>query len=267
MTIALPPKPSILAPELPAEATRGAKHICLDIETGFADRDAVKAAQALWTPPPAMKDEDKIEAKRKDAFAKIERESALLDAAPLTSVAFCTESENAVFVISNGRPKGLDKIKGLSAKVYALKDERTMLVAIREWLDARAMATTMLIGFNIIRFDLPKLRNAYLRHRLRLPMLFAPEARDSGVEVYDVMMKFVRFFSAERSDAFYISLDEVTQRLGMPRHKHIVSGEDMPRFFKEGKVKEIVTYCFLDTADTYSAFLTMTGQFRENEAA
>jgi hypothetical protein len=284
-----------------AETPKGAKHICLDVETGHADEKDIKVAQDLWTPPSNMKTKEgleaafkaavgevakddpkrsakveKLEKKRDDGLQKIEdcraeamerirTKSALLDAAPIISMAICTEAENAVFVAA--KAKGLDKIKGMPAGVYSFKNEREMLIGIREWLDARALATTVLIGFNIVRFDLPKLRNAYLRHRLIPPQVLAPEARDSGVEVYDVMKQFVRFYSPESSDSFYISQEEVTRRLGMPGHKHIVRGAEVPDLWKAGKVKEVVTYNFLDTADAYSVFLTMTGQFNEDGKA
>lgn len=260
---------SVLAPEMAVTLPKAAKHICLDLETAHAGEDAVELAQEFAKPNSNIKDPEKALASMEEKRAKIKEKSALLDAAPISCLSLVTESEHAIFYYK-GTPwpkklKIVTEIEGFDGEVLCMKDEADMLVAARTWLDARAVPASIVIGFNIYGFDLPKLRSAYVRNRLVLPNVFKPEAADAGVETYDVMQKFLRYFTAEKAGDRYIKLEEVEARLGLPSYKGRVSGAEVPDMVAAGKAREVLTYCYLDTLSTYAAFRAMTGQYTETK--
>lgn len=231
------------------QAAPMARWICLDIETGDPDSQAIEAAIASWKPPSNVKDEAKIEARREEAKAKIRESGALLDAAPVLCVAIKTDVGAVVFsgMGSHHRPD----IDGWH--VVALDDERTMLLALTAYLDSVVGPETIICGFNIMGFDAPKIRHSFVRNRLPMPQCF--RVGDQLQPMFDVMKKF-RFFSVEHSDALFVSLDTVAASFGIQKPKSVVSGADVPRMHKEGKASEILVYCCIDTettAEIYSA--------------
>lgn len=260
---------SALTPQMAATVPKAAKHICVDIETGHASEEAIELAQEFAKAAANIKDPEKIKVALEEKRAKIREKSALLDAAPIACLSIVTENEQAIFYYQ-GMPwpkklKAITDIKGFEGEIFFGKDEADMLVMVRTWLDLRAVPASIFIGFNIYGFDLPKLRQAYVRHRLTLPNVLKPEAADAGVETYDVMQKFLRYFTAEKAGEFYIKLEEVEARLGLPSYKGRVSGAEVPGMVAAGKAREVLTYCYLDTLSTYAAFRAMTGQYAESK--
>lgn len=233
--------------------------VCIDIETGHADKKVVDDEIARWEPPSNMKDAEKIEAKRKEASEKIRDRSALLDASPIACIAVRTEKVGRIF-------NGLDK------KAYAVNhsdvisagNEKKMLTDFREWMDAITTEHTVLIGFNIYSFDLPRLRAAFMRHRLKLPNILTPRLLDDEKQpTIDVMKMFLRGFTADCVDDRMISLREVEHRLGLPEYKDKISGAEVPDMIVKGKIKEVLTYCAVDTLSTLQAYLLMTSSSPE----
>src|SRR5688572_12354909 len=95
--------PSALAPKMPASLPKAAKHICLDLETGRADDDAIELVQQFARAAANIKDDEKAAASLEAKRAKIRENAALLDAAPISCLSFVTEAEHAVFYY-RGRP-------------------------------------------------------------------------------------------------------------------------------------------------------------------
>jgi hypothetical protein len=281
--------------------TAPAAWLCLDLETGDAPEEAITAAieawkpgngaktadeinaeaeraAATWTPPSNIKDPVKIEERREAALAKIEADrigalakieerraeaaariqekSALLDAAPVVCIGVQTDQEAVEF---NGMDMTAFDIGGMPA--VPCGDERNMLIWLRDWLDLRTGPGTVIVGQNIRNWDLPKLRNAYLRHRLRLPAIFAPRILDSDPmpAIVDTASLF-KAFSAEHRDNFCPSLDVICAGLGIPKPKSVISGADVPRLYREGRYHEILIYNAVDREATTRAYLLMTGQ-------
>ena len=267
MPAIIAPHPSALAPKMPTALPQAAKHICLDIETGNADEAAIELVQQFARAATNIKDEEKALASLEAKRDKIREKAALLDAAPISCFSLVTESEHSIFYYKAEpwpkKMKVVTDIKGFDGELFCLKDERDMLTVARDWLDKRAVPASIVIGFNIYGFDLPKLRAAYVRNRLALPNIFKPEAVDVGVETYDVMQKFLRYFTAEKAGDRYIALEEVEARLGLPSYKGRVSGAEIPAMVAAGKAREVLTYCYLDTLSTYAAFRALTGQYKD----
>lgn len=228
-----------------------AEWLVLDIETGNPDEDSIERAIAAWKPPSNVKDESKIAARREEARVKIREKGALLDSAPILCVAIKSNLGSLVFS-SMGAQHQPQIANWL---VVALDDERSMLTALAVYLDASVGAETVIAGHNISGFDLPKLRNAFVRHRLPVPRALKPT--EPFQPMWDTMRKF-RFYSAEHSDELFVSLDVVAESFGIPKPKTVVTGAEVPRMHQEGKCSEILAYCCVDVEVGTQVYLAMT---------
>jgi hypothetical protein len=264
MPVITPQKSSSLAPKI-QDMPQGVHHVCLDIETMEADKKVIDAAKARWKAPWNLKDPEKIKAHQLAFEKSCEEDSALLDGSPVAVLCVITEKGSVLFTCASSK-KAIAAIKNIPAVIYQFKTEREMLEAARTWLDNRTRSELVVVGFNLLGFDNPRLRMAYLRNRLRLPVILQPEARDVGVEVYDVMVKFLRSFTAEKNGEKFIGLEEVMGRLDLPTFQSTLDGAAVPGYLKQGKVKEVLTKCYLDTAGTYQAFLMMTSQYKDQDS-
>ncbi len=239
---------------LAAHLLEPARYAVLDLETGYAPQSAIDAALEGWKPPKTWKEET-VAARRAEMAEKAEEKSALLDAGPIICLALKT---NRMAVILNGMDATSPEIPGWLC--LPCMDEKGLLLALRTILEAVTAPDTVIAGHNILNFDLPKIRNAYLRNRLRLPMAL----QDHAQPVVDTMRQ-IRYFSMENADERFVSLDTVARVLGIPQPKQVITGADCPRLHKEGRIAEICTYCCLDVATTERAYLLMTGQAADLE--
>lgn len=255
------PRTDAPAPSGPAV---GARHFCTDIETANASDDAIELSATFYKPPSNMKDAAKLAERERVAMEKMREKSALLDLAPLAVVGIKTESEAVLFHCIKTK-KRVDSLKNIPATIYGFKGEREMLGAVREWADPRFTPNQVIIGHNIRLFDLPKIRGGYVRNRLVLPKVFQPAARDGGVTVFDTMREFLYNFTAELAGDRYVSQEEMVARLGIPGHKHRLSGAEIPGMVAQGKAEEVLAYNYLDVAEAYAAFLAMTGQYQDEK--
>ncbi|MDS4070520.1 MAG: ribonuclease H-like domain-containing protein, partial [Candidatus Competibacter sp.] len=216
---------------------RPASFVVLDLETGDAPEDAIESAIAAWKAPSNWKPETAA-AKRQEAAEKIRERAALLDASPILCIAIQTDLERTIF---NGMSEEAPTIEGW--KVIGCGGEAGMMRALRAWMNAGTTPETVIVGHNARAFDMPKLRNAYVRHGLRLPELLKPRLRDEDkAELVDTSSLF-KAFSMEHRDDFCPSLDAVAASFGIQRPKQHMSGADCPRLFKEGRFVEVLTYC------------------------
>lgn len=231
-----------------------AKLICLDIETGHADAKTIEEEVSRWTPPPNVKDPFKVEERRKEAADKIKEKSALLDAAPIACISARTDKVGVVF---NGMDKKSYTVN--HSKVISAGSEKKMLIDFRDWLDLIADEKTILIGFNIFGFDLPRIRAAFMRHRLKLPQVLTPRVLDDDKQpIIDVMRMFLKGFTADKAGDYCMSLQEVERRLGLPEYKDKISGAEVPDLIVKGEIKKVLTYCAVDTMSTLRAYMLMS---------
>lgn len=241
-----------VSPLAPAQVLAPSRYAVLDCETGFPDQSAIDAALESWKPPKNWKPET-VAAKRAEMAEKVAEKSALLDAAPILCIALKTDRGAILF---NGMSADAFDVPGWA--VMPCGDERGLLLGLRSILDCLAGPETVLVGHNFCSFDAGKIRNALLRHRLRLPVALAE--RDQPV--FDTMRQ-IRRFSAEFSEERYVQLDDVARVLCIPQPKQVITGADCPRLHKEGQYAAICTYCCVDVATTERAYLLMTGQSAE----
>lgn len=229
-----------------------AAFVVLDLETGDAPSEAIATAIEAWKAPSNWKPET-IETKRREFAAKAIEKAALLDASPILCVVLQTDRTR---LILNGMDHTAPEIDGWP--VIPCGDEGGLLVTLRAWLDASTTPETLVVGHNIRAFDLPKLRNAYIRHFLRLPEILKPRlSNEEKAEVIDTSTLF-KAFSMEHRDDFCPSLDTVAISFGIPRPKQHMNGADCPRLYAEGQIKTVLTYCAVDVATTTRAYQLMT---------
>jgi hypothetical protein len=134
-----------------------------------------------------------------------------------------------------------------------------MLTGFGAWLDSIITdeTYTVFVGHNIRGFDLPKLRNAYIRNGLKLPASLRPSFGDEqSIQTVDTMHLF-KAFSMEHRNDMYVSLDTVAESFGISGIKNQVSGADVPKLHRQKKFETILTYCALDTTVTTQIFKLM----------
>ncbi|EXJ16946.1 ribonuclease H-like domain-containing protein [Imhoffiella purpurea] len=238
------------APVVTLTQTAAARYVVLDIETGDAPEDAIQAALGSWKAPKNWKPET-VEKNRAEAAEKIRSKAALLDASPILCVGARTDREAIMF---NGMGEaGPLELSGWSVRSYP--DEGAMLAGMAAWLDTQTDADTILIGHNVRAFDLPKIRGAFVRHRLALPACLKP--RTDGSQPMTDTMSLFKSFSMEHRDAFAVGLDVVCTAFGIPRPKQVISGDDVPRLHREGHFAEILIYNAIDVDATTEIYRLM----------
>lgn len=236
----------------------GLKHFCFDIETGNAGAEDINTKAQEAKLPAKAKTEADVNAAKIEAYQKAVDKAALLDRAPIMVLCAATEAGNTVWsCIPTKCP--VKTMPGLQAEIRNFGSEKEMLLDLREWLAERTGENTEIIGFNSRGFDLPKMRNAYIRHKLQLPAVFVPGVNPH----YDVMREYLRNYTTEFNGQLFVKLKTVQSRLGLPQYKEFISGADAPRLAEQGQDKLVIPYCYMDTMTTYLAYKLMTGQLED----
>ena len=105
----------------------------------------------------------------------------------------------------------------------------------------------LLVGFNILDYDLVVLKQRSIRHQIR-PTCCIPFARYRAQPVFDVMWEFAAW-------RHRISLDELARAMGMTSSKQNgVDGSKVYDLFLEGRHQEIADYCLADVELTRLLF-------------
>lgn len=233
-----------------APAPTIAHHIVIDIETIDAGEDAILATQEAWQAPSNWKPETAA-AKRAEMVERLRDKAALLDASPIVCIGARSDREAVMFSGGGGADTRID-----GWHVIGTDNERDMLQAFSVWLGTCADLSTTWVGHNVRGFDLPKIRNAFVRHRLALPESLRPR-EGAGNPVADTMHLF-RHFSMEHRDDRFVGLDTVAAAFGVPKPKAVVSGAEVPRLYREGRIAEILTYNAIDIDTTAEIYRLMT---------
>ena len=222
------------------------EYIVLDIETIAGDpSDAENWMRQCWKPAGNWKPET-IGSRWLEALGKKEERLALIDGSPIISVAMRTPQ---ACTLVHWLPCQ-ESIEG--AQLIRCEDERSMLRTVRDLLDVTDDATA-LVGHNVRRFDLPRLRRGMVKHGLRIARSLASHDQS----LFDTMDRFSRFTVDERA---FIGLAECLEAFGLPNHKADVSGEDVGRLAQSKQYGTLLRYAVLDVEAEHALFLRMTGQ-------
>src|SRR5215510_4667730 len=132
-----------------------------------------------------------------------------------------------------------------------LVGERTERQLISAFADKIAELTPQLVTFNGNSFDLPVLRYRAIINKVSAPGLsFRPyfnRYTEDAVDLCDVLSSF----SAQSK----VTLDELSRIIGLPGKPDGLSGADVERYFREGRIQEIANYCETDVVNTYRIWL------------
>jgi len=223
------------------------QHVTIDVETiqGTPDEaeDYVRrtfTADLRWTAAT-------IGERYKQAVEAAKEKRALLDTAPIISVSLRTESDCRLI---HWMPLDVPAIAGVPLE--RMPDLRSMLLRVRDYLDCCG-PDTVIVGHNVTGFDLPKLRLAMIRNRIRLPAVLA----DPDQPVYDTMRMWT-YFSVDKRQ--FVSLNEALELAGLPSHKGQLSGADVPSLYQAGQFETIALYAICDVLAEDSLYLWMTGR-------
>lgn len=230
---------------------------------------AVEYLVTQWEPPKSVTKQETIDARREEFRESITRKAetlrdkaALFDEAPIICIGACGFEGLVVFeAMRAGGPTIEDGIA-----VIRCGDERAMLQKFREWLDIQAAPPTettqgtALIGFNIMGFDLPKLRGRYMHHKMKPPLALRAGDGEKLNPVIDIMRTFLNFCTVDFRQRKMISFEKVLEHLGLPNYKKGVNGAKVPEMHKQKKFAEIVRYNAIDVHGEFSAWSLMSGQ-------
>jgi len=223
------------------------EYVVLDIETTAGDpTEAEEWMRRAWAPSPKWKPAT-IGSRFLDAYEKKQERLALLDTAPIISVTLLTAAD---FRVLHWLPCDGDAAPGVPAE--RLADQTAMLRRAAEYLGS-CDADTVLVGHNVLKFDLPKLRQAMIRHAVALPACLV--WRDHPV--YDTMREWSRFTLDDRQ---YIGLGELLETCGLIDPKQVVSGAMVPELYAQERYREILAYAVADVLAESALFRRMTGR-------
>ena len=142
--------------------------------------------------------------------------------------------------------------------------ERTEKQLIASFCDKIAELKPQLVTFNGNTFDLPVLRYRAMIHRVSAPglaaRLYFNRHSEDAVDLCDILSSFAPHTKA--------SLNELSKIMGLPGKPEGIDGNEVERYFLEGRIKEIADYCQTDVVNTYLVWLRyelFRGRLTESE--
>lgn len=213
--------------------------VILDIETSGVLWDALDEAQQKEILKYA-EDEDEIE-----------RAKSGLTLSPLTGEVVAIgllnpeTSRGAVyFQAPNGLREPIEKFMEGNGCRLELTQGTEQMILERFWADI--MNFDQLISFAGRTFDGPFLHIRSALHDIKATKNLVPYRY--GTAHFDILDQLTFFGAGRRS---HFTLDMVCRAFGIESPKsHGITGDDVPRFFREGKYLEIARYCAGDLIAT-----------------
>jgi len=228
--------------------------ICLDIETCNSEQ-AFQLESKFVKANSNIKDEEKKAGNIAEKLATMKEKSALLDTAPIGVIGLQIGEGMPIVLHTDVRlPSGVmgDQNGGGAVQCTTFNCSKDMFIGLRNMLDTlfntalQAGQVLTIVGFNSIKFDIPKLRLAYIRHGLKLPIALRPNIE--GVINYDVMLKFTKYYTKNESP--YIGLDHVCALLGVGEVDKPLDSSKVPGMLEAGETATVALHCGLDVAKT-----------------
>jgi 3'-5' exonuclease len=129
--------------------------------------------------------------------------------------------------------------------------ERTEKELISSFVERIAQLAPQLVTFNGSSFDLPVLRYRALVYSIAAPGLSARpyfnRYTDDALDLCDVLSSF--------SSQAKVTLHELCRVIGLPGKPDGITGGEVEKYYREGRIREIADYCETDVVNTYRAWL------------
>jgi predicted PolB exonuclease-like 3'-5' exonuclease len=140
------------------------------------------------------------------------------------------------------------QVDALGAPHVGNRSERELIAS---FVNRIAELSPQLITFNGSSFDLPVLRYRAMTHRLPAVGLSArpyfKRYTEDAIDLCDVLSSF--------SSQGKASLHEICRVMGLPGKPDGIRGEDVEKYYREGRIQEIADYCESDVVNTYQLWL------------
>jgi len=140
------------------------------------------------------------------------------------------------------------EVTALGAPHAGDRSEKELITA---FVGRIAELNPQLVTFNGSGFDLPVLRYRALVHAIPATGLYARpyfhRYTDDAVDLCDVLSSF--------SSPAKVTLHELCKVMGLPGKPGGITGADVDRYYREGRIREIAEYCESDVLNTYRVWL------------
>ncbi len=129
--------------------------------------------------------------------------------------------------------------------------ERPERALIASFVDRIAELAPQLITFNGASFDLPVLRYRAMVNGLAAPGLslrpYFNRYTEDAIDLCDVLSSF--------SSQAKATLHELSRVMGLPGKPDGIAGDQVEKYHREGRLREIADYCESDVVSTYRIWL------------
>ena len=155
---------------------------------------------------------------------------------------------NKIVCISVGIEKSLDDFSIVS---IAGDDERELLLNFVHIINKLTKSKKYVCGHNIETFDIPLIVRKLLMYEIMPPtILYTYKEKPWESKQIDTIHIWRKYGSA--SDA---RLASIAYCLGLPSPKDNMSGADVHKYYYDGRLDEICTYCEADVRTVYDIYL------------
>ena len=129
--------------------------------------------------------------------------------------------------------------------------ERSETVLISSFVERIAARAPQLVTFNGASFDLPVLCYQAMVNSVAVPGLslrtYFNRYTEDAIDLCDVLSSFSPHAKA--------TLNELCRVMGLPGKPDGMSGGDVEKYYREGRLREIAEYCENDVVNTYRVWL------------
>jgi predicted PolB exonuclease-like 3'-5' exonuclease len=129
--------------------------------------------------------------------------------------------------------------------------ERSEKALISSFVDRIAELAPQLVTFNGSSFDLPVLRYRAMVNGVAAPGLslrpYFNRYTEDAVDLCDVLSSF--------SSQAKVTLHELCRVMGLPGKPDGISGGEVEKYYRDGRIHEIADYCEGDVVNTYRVWL------------